>query len=44
MSRRIPVHLKVLSGNPGHQALKPWREPQPERSPEPPEFFVRLCG
>lgn len=44
MSRRIPVHLKVLRGNPGHQALKPWREPQPERSPEPPEPPSFLSG
>ena len=34
--RPIPTHLKLLRGNPGHQKLNK-NEPQPARTPEPPE-------
>jgi P27 family predicted phage terminase small subunit len=37
LSRRIPTHLKILRGNPGHQKLEPAREPRPALAPEPPE-------
>ena len=39
----IPTHLKVLRGNPGHQALRPEREPDYEAAPdipEPPAFLM----
>ena len=40
--RPIPTHLKLLRGNPGHQALNK-NEPQPlqfENVPDPPEFLT----
>lgn len=43
MSHKIPTHLKLLRGNPGHQALRPEREPQPAlpaKPPVPPSFLA----
>jgi P27 family predicted phage terminase small subunit len=40
--RRIPTHLKLLCGNPGHQKLNK-DEPQPQvpaEAPEPPPFLT----
>ena len=42
----IPTHLKVLRGNPGHQALRPEREPDYEAAadiPEPPAFLMPVA-
>jgi P27 family predicted phage terminase small subunit len=40
--KRIPTHLKLLRGNPGHQVLNK-HEPQPtipSEAPEPPSFLL----
>ena len=42
----MPTHLKVLRGNPGHQALRPEREPDYEAAPdipEPPAFLMPVA-
>lgn len=40
---RIPTHLKLLRGNPGHQAMTK-AEPQPAIEPQVPEPPVYLVG
>jgi P27 family predicted phage terminase small subunit len=42
--RRIPGHLKVIRGNPGHRPIPAEPEPEiPENMPAPPDFLAPLA-